>query len=83
MIKQPDEHQGLLVVWGQQGMFLPLPNDQRSLNELSRDLGARTDEKVHYSFTGDMLAWPTRPLHLLDAVPPGDGTRTPVDGEPL
>jgi hypothetical protein len=65
-IKEPTEHQSLLVVCGQHGVFLPVPNDPRSLEELSRVLGARVDMPVRHSFTGDMLPWPTGPQHLLD-----------------
>jgi HNH endonuclease len=74
IIKQPAEHQSLLAVWGQHGVFLPLPNDTRSVEELARSLGADGDQPVHYAFTGDMLPWPSGPEHLLDpspaAVPP-------------
>jgi hypothetical protein len=68
-IKQPTEHRSLLVISGRQGVFLPVPNDPRSLEELSRSLGARANEPVHYTFTGDMFPWPTRPEHLLDPAP--------------
>lgn len=68
-IKQPTEHRSLLVISGQQGVFLPVPNDPRSLEELARSLGARADEPVHYAFTGDMFPWPSRPEHLLDPAP--------------
>lgn len=33
-IKQPTEHRSLLVIAGQQGMFLPIPNDPRTLRNL-------------------------------------------------
>jgi hypothetical protein len=68
-IKQPTEHRSLLVISGQQGVFLPVPNDPRSLEELARSLGARANEPVHYTFTGDMFPWPSRPEHLLDPAP--------------
>jgi HNH endonuclease len=69
VVKQPTEHRSLLVIAGQQGVFLPVPNDPRSLEELARGLGARADERVHYAFTGDMFPWPSRPEHLLDPAP--------------
>jgi hypothetical protein len=68
-IKQPTEHRSLLVISGQQGVFLPLANDPRSLEDLARSLGARTDEPVHYTFTGDMFDWASRPEHLIDQAP--------------
>lgn len=68
-IKQPTEHRSLLVTSGQQGVFLPVPNDPRSLEELARSLGARANEPVRYAFTGDMFPWPSRPEHLLDPAP--------------
>jgi HNH endonuclease len=68
-IKQPTEHRSLLVISGQQGVFLPVPNDPRSLEELARSLGARANEPVHYAFIGDMFPWPSRPEHLLDPAP--------------
>ena len=69
VIKQPTEHRSLLVICGQRGVFLPVPNDPRSLEELARSLGARANEPVHYTFTGDMFPWPSRPEHLLDPAP--------------
>jgi HNH endonuclease len=68
-IKQPTEHRSLLVIYGQQGVFLPIPNDPRSLDELARSLGAHTGELVRYAFTGDIFPWPSRPEHLLDPAP--------------
>lgn len=68
-IKKPPEHRSLLVIWGQHGVFLPVPNDPRSLEELSRNLGARPEKPICYSFTGDMFPWPSRPEHLLDPAP--------------
>jgi hypothetical protein len=85
VIKQPTEHQSLLVIWGRHGIFLPLPNDSRSLEELARSLGARADGPVRYAFRGDMFPWPSRPEHLLDpppvAIAPGGGASdSPLDG---
>ena len=74
IIKQPIEHQSLLVISGRHGVFLPLPNDARSVEELACTLGTNGDQAVRYEFTGDMLPWPSGPEHLLDpppaAVPP-------------
>jgi len=67
-IKQPTEQRSLLVISGRHGVFLPVPNDPRSLEELARSLG-RADEPVRYAFTGDMFPWPSRPEHLLDPAP--------------
>jgi hypothetical protein len=69
VVKEPAEHRSLLVIWGGHGVFLPLPNDPRSLDELARGLGARTDGPVHYSITGTMIPWLSRPEHLLDPDP--------------
>lgn len=69
VVKTPAEHQSLLVIWGGHGVFLPLPNDPRSLEELARSLGVRTDGPVSYSITGTILPWPSRPRHLLDPDP--------------
>lgn len=68
-IKQPTEHQSLLVLAGRNRVFLPLPNDPRSIEELSLSLGARANEPIRYTFTGDMFPWPSRPEHLLDPPP--------------
>ncbi len=65
-IRRPIEHRSLLIIWGRHGVFLPVPNDPRSLEELARSLGARASEPVSYSFTGDMFPWPSRPEHMLD-----------------
>ena len=74
IIKQPIQHQSLLVISGRHGVFLPLPNDARSVEELACTLGTNGDQAVRYEFTGDMLPWPSGPEHLLDpplaAVPP-------------
>ena len=56
MVKEPAEHQSLLVISGRlisgrRGVFLPLPNDPRSLEELARSLGARADGPVSAAFT--------------------------------
>jgi len=77
IIKQPAEHQSLLTISGRHGVFLPLPDDPRSLEELARSLGARTGDPVHYAFKGDMFPWPSRPEHLLDPSPatPAPGHR--------
>jgi len=69
VVKAPAEHQSLLVIWGGHGVFLPLPNDPRTLEELARSLGARTDGPVHFSISGTMFSWPSRPEHLLDPDP--------------
>jgi HNH endonuclease len=69
VVKEPAEHRSLLVISGRHGVFLPLPNDPRSLEELARSLGARADGPVSYAFTGDMFPWPSRPEHLLDPAP--------------
>lgn len=66
VVKQPIEHKSLLVISGRHGVFLPLPDDPRSLDDLARSLGARTDEPVHYTFVGDMFPWPKKPEYILD-----------------
>ena len=76
IIKRPAEHQSLLVVAGQHGVFLPLPNDPRSLDELARSLGTSEDGPVSYSFTGDMFPWPSKPEYLLDPPPVTDHQQT-------
>jgi hypothetical protein len=69
VVRAPAEHRSLLVVWGGHGVFLPLPKDPRSLEELARSLGVRADGPVHYSITGTMIPWPSRPQYLLDPDP--------------
>jgi hypothetical protein len=84
VIKQPSDHQSLLAISGRHGVFLPLPNDPRSLEELARSLGARADEAVRHTFKGDMFPWPSRPEHLLDPRPatlaPGGAPGSPLEG---
>ena len=72
IIKRPAEHQSLLVVAGRHGVFLPLPNDPRSLDELARSLGTSEEGPISYSFTGDMFPWPSKPEYLLDPPPVTD-----------
>jgi hypothetical protein len=69
VVKTPAEHRSLLVIWGGHGVFLPLPGDPRSLEELASVVGARTDGPVHYGITGTIFRWPSRPEHLLDPGP--------------
>jgi hypothetical protein len=69
VIKEPSEYQSLLVVAGQHSVFLPLPNDSRSLAELASSLGAPAEGPVTYAFTGTVFPWPSRPEHLLDPPP--------------
>ena len=71
IVKEPAEHRSLLVVRGEHGVFLPLPNDPRSLEELAGSLGTRRDRPVHYSITGTVIPWPSRPEYLLDPDPIG------------
>lgn len=66
VIKKPIEHHSLLFIWGSQRIFLPAPNDTTSLEELSQRLNTRSAGPVHYSFSGDILSWPSRPEHVLD-----------------
>jgi hypothetical protein len=69
VVKKPAERQSLLVISGQHGVFLPLPNDHRSLAELADSIGGNTPGPVMHDFTGDMIQWPPGPEHLLDPSP--------------
>jgi hypothetical protein len=66
LVKNPIEHRSLLVLSGKHGVFLPIPNDRRSLDELANNLGTNSDREVRYAFVGDMFPWPAKPEHLLD-----------------
>jgi len=66
IIKKPVERQSLLVMAGQHGIFLPLPNDGRSLAELADCISGDAPGPVRHNFTGDMIWWPPGPVHLLD-----------------
>ncbi len=69
VVKEPTEYRSLLVVAGQHSVFLPLPDDPRSLAELAGSLGAPAEGPVTYAFTGTVFPWPSEPEHLLDPPP--------------
>jgi hypothetical protein len=61
VIKEPAEYQSLLVVAGQHGVFLPLPDDPRSLAELAGSLNIPAEGPATYAFTGAVSPWPSTP----------------------
>jgi hypothetical protein len=70
VIKKPAERRSLLVMCGQHGVFLPLPNDPRNLTELAESVaGPDMSGPVRRDYVGDMIPWPSRPEHLLDPAP--------------
>jgi hypothetical protein len=73
VVKKPAEHQCLLVLCGRHGVFLPLPNDHRNLSQLADSIGGHAQGPVRHAITGDMIPWPSGPVHLLDPSLPPDG----------
>jgi hypothetical protein len=72
---QADGCQVLLVIIGQNIIFLPSWDDSRTLGELADSLGSESEGPIRPEFFGRMLPWPSRPLHLLDP-PPIVGTNS-------
>jgi hypothetical protein len=69
IVREPARLQSLLVMAGQHGVFLPLPNDHRTLSELASSVGPGTDGPVKLAVTGGVFPWPAGPAHLLDPAP--------------
>lgn len=69
IVQQAHGRECLLVAVGQHMMFLPGPEDFRTLEEISASIGARANEELQYSLSGKLLPWPSGPLHLLDPSP--------------
>lgn len=69
VVKKPIQRQSLLVRSGRHGVFLPLPNDRRSIAELADSIEGHAEGPVRYDVTGDMIPWPSGPEHLLDPPP--------------
>ncbi len=69
LVREPARLQSLLVMAGQHGVFLPLPNDHRTLSELASSVGPGTDGPVKLAVTGGVFPWPAGPTHLLDPAP--------------
>jgi len=84
VVKEPAERRSLLVLSGRHGVFLPLPDDNRTLSQLADSIGTHTAGPVRHVFTGDMIPWPPGPEHLLDPPPvPGDGQAAGTAGRPV
>jgi hypothetical protein len=71
IINEPVKNQGVLVSMGQHSVILPLPNDPRSLDELSRSWIGDHDptQRVAHSLLGTQYPWPEGPSHSLDPTP--------------
>ncbi|MFI6395715.1 HNH endonuclease [Nonomuraea sp. NPDC050540] len=69
IVQQEHGRECLLVAAGQHMVFLPGPEDFRTLEEVSASIGARANEELRYSLSGKLLPWPSGPLHLLDPSP--------------
>jgi HNH endonuclease len=69
VVREPAEYQSLLVVAGRHSVFLPLPDDSRSIAELASGLGAPAGGPVTYAFSGAVFPWPSGPEHRLDPPP--------------
>jgi hypothetical protein len=69
IVQQAHGREFLLVAVGQHMIFLPGPEDFRTLEEVSASIGAQANKELRYSLSGKLLPWPSRPLHLLDPSP--------------
>ncbi|WP_045875798.1 hypothetical protein [Pseudofrankia sp. DC12] len=69
IVREPTDCQSLLSVWGREGIFLPLPFDNRGLGNLSRRLGGEAAAQVNFTFKGGTRSWPIGPEHGLDPPP--------------
>lgn len=74
LIEEPVEHRSVLVLFGQHGVFLPVPDDARTLAQVADALAVDQPGGVSYSFTGKKFAWPAGPQHLLDPEPETEGS---------
>jgi hypothetical protein len=66
VVKESADRRSLLVLSSRHGVFLPLPDDPRTLPQLADSIGAHTAGPVRDAFTGDMIPWPPAPECLLD-----------------
>ncbi|MEV0758119.1 HNH endonuclease [Streptosporangium sp. NPDC050280] len=69
LIQHPSEHRSLLVIADGHGVFLPLPGDRRTLEELAQGLDIQPGQTRGYKYDYLPIIWPTGPLHLLDPRP--------------
>src|SRR6185369_16957261 len=71
ILERPVEKQCVAVVIGQYTVILPLPNDTRSLDDLSRAWVGDHDisQRVVGTASGVLFPWPGKPMYSFDPVP--------------
>lgn len=71
LVTEPSEVQGVFVACGGHQVILPIPHDQRTLDELSAVfIGDReTTEWARVPMKGLRVPWPRRPMHMFDPAP--------------
>jgi hypothetical protein len=68
IIREPIERRCVMVVLGQRRVLLPLPDDNRSLEDLSHAWVGDHDitQPARFSANGVQFAWPDKPMYSLD-----------------
>ncbi len=72
LIEEPVERRCLMVVCGPHRVFLPILDDPRTLDDLSKDmLGGHEDfsKPATLNVQGKIFPWPKKPAYALDSVP--------------
>jgi hypothetical protein len=71
LVEEPSDLRCVFVVCGEHQIILPIPDDPRSLEDLSAAFigGRDISQRARLDMTGKRVPWPKRPLHLLDPLP--------------
>lgn len=85
IIQEPAERRCVMIVLGQRRVLLPLPDDTRSLEDLSRAWVGDHDltQPARFSASGSLFPWPDKPLYSLDVLPTDNHRRHGPDSPTL
>lgn len=70
LVTDPSDMECVFVACGGHQIILPVPGDQRTLDELSAAfVGRDITQAARLNVRGGRVPWPRRPMHLLDPAP--------------